>query len=61
MDRLSDLVMRSGTPQLPAAEILRRLARAITDYQAGTLQDDATVVLLEWRPVGSRPSTPRAH
>jgi hypothetical protein len=29
---------------------MRRLNRAIVDYQQGRLRDDATVVLVEWQP-----------
>lgn len=29
-------------------ETLRRLVRAVLEHQQGTLQDDATLVLLEW-------------
>jgi serine phosphatase RsbU (regulator of sigma subunit) len=48
--RLSDFVIRNSAEGLPAPETLRRLNRAIIDYQAGPLRDDATVILLEWIP-----------
>ena len=48
--RLSDFIIRNSAEGLPAPETLRRLNRAIIDYQAGTLRDDATVILLEWMP-----------
>jgi serine phosphatase RsbU (regulator of sigma subunit) len=50
LSRLSDFVIRHSAEGLPAPETLRRLNRAIGDYQQGYLRDDATVVLLEWMP-----------
>jgi hypothetical protein len=29
---------------------MRRLNRAILDYQHGRLRDDATAILVEWKP-----------
>jgi serine phosphatase RsbU (regulator of sigma subunit) len=49
LERLSDFIIRHGAG-LPAPETMRRLNRAIVDYQHGRLHDDATVVLLEWQP-----------
>jgi hypothetical protein len=46
--RLVDFVTREEAAGLPAAETLRRLNRAILSHQQGTLQDDATTVLVEW-------------
>jgi serine phosphatase RsbU (regulator of sigma subunit) len=48
--RLGDFVIRHSAAGLPAPETLRRLNRAIVDYQQGRVRDDATVVLLEWMP-----------
>jgi serine phosphatase RsbU (regulator of sigma subunit) len=48
--RLADFIVRHGSAQLPAPETMRRLNHAIVDYQRGRLRDDATVVLVEWRP-----------
>lgn len=50
LERLSDFVIRYGAAGLPAPETLRRLNRAILDYQHGRLSDDATTVLVEWMP-----------
>jgi hypothetical protein len=30
--------------------MIRRLHHAISDYQHGTLIDDATIVMVEWMP-----------
>jgi hypothetical protein len=46
---LVDLVERHGADQLPAAETVRRLSHAIGARQGGQRQDDATLLLLEWR------------
>ena len=49
-DRLVEFVTRGLADQLPAPETLRRLIRAILAHQYQQIQDDATAVLLEWRP-----------
>jgi hypothetical protein len=48
--RLGDFVIRHSSAGTPAPETLRRLNRAIVEYQHGRLSDDATIVLLEWLP-----------
>ncbi|MDU0287615.1 PP2C family protein-serine/threonine phosphatase [Saccharothrix longispora] len=48
LDRLVDLIERHEAGGLPAAETLRRVVRAVLDHQDGRLQDDATLLLLEW-------------
>lgn len=48
--RLLDLVVRSVAAGEPAPEALRRLVRALLDYQGAGLRDDATVLLAEWHP-----------
>jgi hypothetical protein len=48
--RFSDLIIRRSTAGMPAPETLRRLNRAIVDFQHGRLSDDATTVLVEWMP-----------
>jgi Stage II sporulation protein E (SpoIIE) len=48
--RLGDFVIRHSAEGLPAPETLRRLNRAILDYQQGRVRDDVTVVLVEWLP-----------
>jgi serine phosphatase RsbU (regulator of sigma subunit) len=50
LERLSDFVIRHSAEGLPPAETLRRLTRAVLEYQEGDLRDDATVILLEWMP-----------
>ncbi|WP_345431693.1 PP2C family protein-serine/threonine phosphatase [Actinoallomurus vinaceus] len=48
--RLGDFVIRHSAAGMPASETLRRLGRAILDFQHGRLADDATTVIVEWRP-----------
>jgi phosphoserine phosphatase RsbU/P len=49
-DRLVDFVTRTLADRVSAPETLRRLIHAILDHQHENLQDDATAVLIEWRP-----------
>jgi serine phosphatase RsbU (regulator of sigma subunit) len=51
INRLIDFAERSGTDGLPAPETLRRLAHDVLNYQGGLLQDDATLLMVDWRPV----------
>ncbi len=46
--RLSDFVIRSAAAGVPAPETLRRLMREVLAHQTDQLQDDASVVALEW-------------
>jgi serine phosphatase RsbU (regulator of sigma subunit) len=48
--RLADIIIRHSSAGLPAPETMRRLNRAILDYQHGRLRDDATAILVEWKP-----------
>jgi serine phosphatase RsbU (regulator of sigma subunit) len=50
LPRLLDLLTRHMATGLPIAECLRRLVRALMDHQQGQLSDDATIMLLHWRP-----------
>lgn len=47
-ERLIDLLVRQESHQQPPPETLRRLIVAVLEHQHGTLQDDATLLLLEW-------------
>lgn len=49
-DRLVEFVVRSLADHVSAPETLRRLVHAILEHQHENLQDDATAVLIEWRP-----------
>jgi serine phosphatase RsbU (regulator of sigma subunit) len=48
--RLADFIIRHNSALLPVSETMRRLNHAILEYQDGRLRDDATAVLVEWRP-----------
>ncbi|TFV52586.1 serine/threonine-protein phosphatase [Blastococcus sp. TF02A-35] len=48
-DRLADFVVRAEAAGDPPPETLRRLMRSVMDHQSGQLQDDASIVLVEWR------------
>lgn len=50
VERLTDFIIRHSAAGLPAPETMRRLKRAIVEYQHGRLRDDATTVLVEWQP-----------
>jgi hypothetical protein len=49
LERFIDFIIRREADGLPAPETLRRLIQAILEHQQGRLQDDATVVMVEWR------------
>ncbi|MFD2090789.1 PP2C family protein-serine/threonine phosphatase [Blastococcus deserti] len=48
-ERLADFVVRAEAAGHPPPEMLRRLMRSVMDHQAGRLQDDASIVVVEWR------------
>lgn len=48
VDRLLDLLTREESGGQPPPETLRRLVQAVLEHQQGALQDDATMLLLEW-------------
>jgi hypothetical protein len=47
--RFTDFIIRREADGLSAPETLRRLMHAILDYQDDHLQDDASVLMVEWR------------
>jgi len=47
--RLADFISAAAAAGDPAPETVRRLMRHVLTHQAGQLQDDASVVVLEWR------------
>lgn len=48
LDRLADLLTRQEAAGQPPPETLRRLIHTVLDHQHDALQDDATLLLLEW-------------
>ncbi|MEV0188174.1 PP2C family protein-serine/threonine phosphatase [Kitasatospora purpeofusca] len=53
-EQLVDFVSRALAAGEPAPEALRRLVHAVLDHHDGRLQDDATIVLVEWHPEPDR-------
>jgi len=49
LDRLTDLLSRNLLADLPPAETLRRLVRAVLEHAAHELHDDLAMVLVEYR------------
>ncbi|MFC5834211.1 PP2C family protein-serine/threonine phosphatase [Nonomuraea insulae] len=49
LDRFIDFVLRREADGVSAPETLRRLIQAILEHQRGRLQDDATVLTVEWQ------------
>lgn len=49
LHRFVDFIIRHNADGLPVPETLRRLVRSILEHHAGRLDDDASVLLLEWR------------
>jgi serine phosphatase RsbU (regulator of sigma subunit) len=48
-ERLAEFVLRAGAEGDAAPEALRRLMRTVLEHQGDRLQDDASIVVLEWR------------
>ena len=48
LPRLIDLVEREAASGRGGEELLRRVVRAVLDYQVDELRDDATMMLVEW-------------
>ncbi|MFF0311469.1 PP2C family protein-serine/threonine phosphatase [Streptosporangium sp. NPDC004379] len=49
LERFIDFVVRQNAAGLPIPETLRRLIHQLLEYHDHKLQDDATVLLVEWR------------
>ena len=47
--RLVDLLARNIAGGLPVPETMRRVVRSLLEHQQGQLDDDATMLLAEWR------------
>ena len=50
VDRLVDTVLRQLAGGLSGPETMRRVVRALLEHQQERLQDDASLLLVEWRP-----------
>ncbi len=49
LTRFVDFVIRHNAAGLPVPETLRRLVQNVLNHHSGRLQDDATVVFVEWQ------------
>jgi serine phosphatase RsbU (regulator of sigma subunit) len=56
LDRLVDLVGQTASDQLAAEEVVRLVDRAIVAHHNDKLDDDATLLILQWN--GSAPGDP---
>ncbi len=54
LERFTDSIIRATAAGESAPEALRQLIHSILDRQHNRLRDDATLLLLEWRPPGAR-------
>ena len=61
IERLKSFVESAIASRLSSAEITRRLSHAVLDHHGGRLQDDATVLLVNWRPDRRAGLRNRAH
>ena len=48
LDRFVDILERSAAERRQAPETLRRIVHRVLEYQKGSLQDDASVLIIEW-------------
>ena len=56
--RLADFISAAVAAGEPAPEMVRRLMRGVLAHQADRLQDDASIVVLEWLTGGHRRTLP---
>jgi serine phosphatase RsbU (regulator of sigma subunit) len=57
-ERLVEQLDRALDTGLPAPEAVRRLVQTVSDHQNGSMRDDATLLMVEWRG-GAAPGTAR--
>jgi serine phosphatase RsbU (regulator of sigma subunit) len=55
MHRFTDAIIRATAGGELASEVLRRLIHQILDERGSQLRDDATILLLEWKPPSPGP------
>jgi len=48
-ERLAQFAAKEAASGVPTPELMRRLQQAVLRHQIGHLQDDATMLLIEWR------------
>jgi len=52
LEQLADLVGQMASDQLPAEEIVRLIGRAVLEHHNSRLDDDATLLLVQWKGTG---------
>ncbi|MHA6758373.1 PP2C family protein-serine/threonine phosphatase [Streptacidiphilus sp. PAMC 29251] len=57
LDRFAEYVIRATAAGAPAPEVLRRLVHALLASKDSNLTDDATIMMIEWRPPAPRRPT----
>ena len=48
LERLVDVVGQTASDQLTAEEVVRRIGRAVLEHHGERLDDDATLVIVQW-------------
>jgi Stage II sporulation protein E (SpoIIE) len=56
--RFVEVLERETADELPLPEVLRRISRRLRAHGGGSLQDDATLLLLQWTTEGQRALEP---
>ncbi|MFI0411552.1 PP2C family protein-serine/threonine phosphatase [Actinomadura sp. 3N508] len=60
LERFTDFIIKREADGMAVPETLRRLVRSILEHHEGRLDDDATVLLLEWHGPCDIPKDPEA-
>jgi sigma-B regulation protein RsbU (phosphoserine phosphatase) len=60
LERFIDILEHSAAERQRAPETLRRVVHRVLEHQHGVLQDDASVLLIEWKANDARQVTARA-
>ncbi len=58
LERMVDFIERESSAGAPAPETMRRVVHSVLRHQHGQLQDDATMLFVEWRGGHARELTP---
>ncbi|EST37556.1 hypothetical protein N566_12440 [Streptomycetaceae bacterium MP113-05] len=61
LENFIDFIVRATAAGVTTYEVLRLLVQAIIRYHGGVLQDDATILLFEWRDPKVPPSPDQNH
>ena len=57
-DRLAQFAAKEAASGVPTPEMMRRLQQAVLRHQVGRLQDDATMLFVEWQTGREQDNTP---